>query len=513
MTAQAHADALLRHADELQRRDQRPQAIAAYQQALALRPQAATGWYNLGYLLNAEGRHAEALAAYGQALAHGVAQPEEVHLNRAVILTDRLRREDDAQRELEAALAIAPAYVPALLNMGNLHEERGDKAQALEYYGRILAKPGSAAGADRDHHYEALARSVNLRPPKAADDPMLQALVEAAAPGTPQHNPVRASLLFALGGAFDKLGRFDEAFAAYDDGNRYLRLQTGPTYDRARTERMFDSLIAATPAADPPAAAATPPAPGAEPLFICGMFRSGSTLLEQVLGSSPLVTPGGELDFLMKVAMGPMAPYPATLAVRAPEKYARIAQAYRDHQAQLFPEGVHGRYITDKRPDNFLLVGLIKRLFPGARIIHTTRHPLDNGLSIYMQILNHHVIGYANDLSNIGHYYGQYRRLMAHWKQVFPESVFDFDYDAFVREPMPQLERLFAFLGLDLDERVLEFHQLGNTVKTASYLQVRNPLYGSASGRWRRYAAHLDPLRQALRAGGVPLPDDDAAPG
>ena len=504
----ARADALLRHAIELQRRDQRPQAIAAYQQALALSPQAPDGWYNLGYLLNAENRFAEALAAYGQALAHGVDKPEEVHLNRAVILTDRLRREDDAQRELEAALALAPDYVPALLNLGNLHEERGNKAQALDYYGRILARPGCATGPDRDHYFEALARSAQLRPPKTEDDPQLQALREAAAPATPQSNPVRASLLFALGHVYDKLGRFDDAFAAYDDGNRHLRLQTGPTYDRALSERRFDALIAATPAADPDVVGAS--APGAAPLFICGMFRSGSTLLEQVLASHPQVTAGGELDFLLKVAAGPLAPYPGTLAVRAPDKYAQIARAYRAHQAQLFPESVGGRYVTDKRNDNFLLIGLIKRLFPDAKIIHTTRHPLDNGLSIYMQILNHHVIGYANDLGDIGHYYGQYRRLMAHWKKVFPESVFDFDYDAFVREPMPQLERLFAFLGLDLDERVLEFHQLGNTVKTASYLQVRDPLYSSASGRWRNYSRHLDPLRQALLAGGVALPDDAA---
>jgi tetratricopeptide (TPR) repeat protein len=503
MNARAHA--LLRQANELQRREQRPQAIAAYRQALALDPRAPDGWYNLGYLLNAENRFADALAAYGQALAHGVDKPEEVHLNRAVILTDRLRREDEAQRELEAAITLAPTYVPALLNLGNLHEERGARDEALSYYDRILAKPGCAASADRDHYFEALARSAQLRRPTSVDDPVLRQLHDAAAPATAQHNAVRASLLFALGSCYDKLKQFDDAFAAYDDGNRYLRLQTGPTYDRALSVRRFDGLIAASPVAEPPAAAATA---GAAPLFVCGMFRSGSTLLEQVLGSHPLVTAGGELDFLLKVAAGPMAPYPASLAVRAPERDARIAQAYRDHQAQLFPGGVHGRYITDKRPDNFLLIGMIKRLFPDAKFIHTTRHPLDNGLSIYMQILNHQVIGYANDLGDIGHYYAQYRRLMAHWKQLYPESVFDFDYDRFVRDPMPQLERLFAFLGLDLDERVLDFHQLGNTVKTASYWQVRSPLYGSASGRWRHYASHLDPLRQALVAGGVALPED-----
>ena len=164
-------------------------------------------------------------------------------------------------------------------------------------------------------------------------------------------------------------------------------------------------------------------------------------------------------------------------------------------------------FITDKRPDNFVLIGLIKRLFPSAKIVHTTRNPLDNGLSVFMQHLNPQVTGYSGDLGDIGHYYGQYRRLMAHWKALYGESIFEFDYDAFVSEPRAALERLFDFLDLPWDDRCLEFHRLGNTVKTASYWQVRQPLHGNASGRWRNYGAHLGPLRQALHEAGVIVGD------
>ena len=145
----------------------------------------------------------------------------------------------------------------------------------------------------------------------------------------------------------------------------------------------------------------------------------------------------------------------------------------------------------------------IKRLFPDAKIIHTTRHPIGNGLSIFQQHLNPRVAGYSCDLADIGHHYGEYRRLMAHWKTLYPDSIFDFDYDTFVREPQPALRGLLDFLGLDWDARCLEFHRLRNTVKTGSYWQVRQPLHGSASERWRHYDAHLAPLRATLRDAGV----------
>jgi Sulfotransferase domain. len=195
------------------------------------------------------------------------------------------------------------------------------------------------------------------------------------------------------------------------------------------------------------------------------------------------------------------------VATPDPARDASLAAGYREHLARLFPDAGDSAYLTDKRPDNFLLIGLAKRMLPEAKIVHTIRNPLDNGLSVFMQHLHLQVAGYSADLADIGHYYGQYRRLMAHWKALYPDSILDFDYDAFVRRPAPALERLFAFLGLDTDDRCLRFHELGNTVKTASYWQVRQPLSDRASGRWRNYERHLGPLRQSLREAGIAIDD------
>ncbi|HUG99504.1 MAG TPA: sulfotransferase [Gammaproteobacteria bacterium] len=497
------AATLLRRAAQFHRHGQRREAIAVYRRLLALMPEHTDCWYELGYLLKGEGQYDEALAAYGEALARGVGEPAEVHLNRAVIYSDHLRQDQAAERELRAALAIDPDYLPALLNLGNLLEERGQREDALATYDRILSG-GDQPGDDRQKalRSEALARVAQLRKPGDADDPLLQQLETAAADVALDH-ATRANLLFSLGRARDALGHYDHAFAAFAAANRHAR-QTGPAYSRVRARRLTDALIATF--SRPAAGDLHDAAPvGIEPLFICGLFRSGSTLLEQVLATHQGVIAGGEIDFLPRLVRGPLAPFPASVATLDEQRLAALADDYLAHLQHLFPDSRRaGAIITDKRPDNFLLIGLIKRLFPKARIIHTVRNPLDNGFSIFMQHLDQRAMRYSSDLGDIGHYYGQYRRLMAHWKRLYGESILDFDYDAFVRAPRPTLEGLLAFLGLEWEERCLDFHRLGNTVKTASYWQVRRPLYHEASGRWRSYEAHLSPLVAALQEAGIP---------
>jgi len=500
------ADTLLRQAETLHRQGRRGEAIDVFKQVLAARPESIEGWYELGYLLKAEGRYEEALAAYGHALARGISRSEEVHLNRAVIYSDHLRRDELAEQELMAALAIAPEYVPAILNLGNLNEERGDRAAAIACYERILGMPSGPGLPHQDLRCEALARISNLRPPTRVDDPVIGQLQDAAASAVAHASMVRANVLFSLGKVYDRLDEFDLAFDAYAKANRCLLREAGRPFDRMHSTRLVDAMIAAFPEAAAGASAATGD-DRASPLFICGMFRSGSTLIEQVLAGHQNVTPGGELDFLMRLAASRLAPFPQSMAAADPTRDAAFAEEYRAHLASLFPDAHAGTYITDKRPDNFLLIGLIKRMLPDAKIIHTTRHPMGNGLSIFMQHLHLQVLGYASDLGDIGHYYGQYRRLMAHWKALYPDSIYDFDYDAFVRDPVPALQGLFAFLGLDWDERTLEFHKLRNTVKTGSYWQVRQPLHGNASGRWRHYEKHLGALRATLLDAGVEIGD------
>lgn len=237
------------------------------------------------------------------------------------------------------------------------------------------------------------------------------------------------------------------------------------------------------------------------------MFRSGSTLIEQALSRHPCIAAGGELDALPRLVAQSLSPFPQAAHALPAQTLEQLAARYRQRVAAAVPEQARLRYITDKRPDNFQLIGLIKQLFPAARIVHTRRHPLDNGLSIFLQQLNPHGFGYAGRLEDIGHFYAHYQRLMGHWLSLYPDSIHTFDYDAFVAAPEPTLRALLDFLQLPWEPGCLDFHLAGGAVRTASYWQVRRPLHADASGRWRHYAAQLAPLRAALAQAGMTLAD------
>lgn len=203
---------------------------------------------------------------------------------------------------------------------------------------------------------------------------------------------------------------------------------------------------------------------------------------------------GGELDFIPALVRNELAPFPASMAQFSVRQLERIALRYRNRLSTMFPDASH---ITDKRPDNFLYIGLIKQLFPNAKIIHTTRNALDNCLSVYFLHLGHGM-GYALDLMDIGHYYKQYQRLMTHWQLLYGDDILTFEYDTLVSEPRQTIETLLDFVGLDWEEQCLQFQHVKNAVKTASVWQVREGLYQRSSGRWRNYAQHLAPLREYL---------------
>jgi len=472
-------------------------AANLYREALALQPAHATAWFNLGFALRRLGLFEEALEAYGQSLRHGIDAAQEAHLNRAAIYADHQRRDDLAETELQAALALAPDYAPAWLNLGNLHEERGKRQHAIDCYRRILSLPAGLAGPSG---LEAVARLSQLEPPVDVHDPALARLRKAAFAAADMDDGLRATLLFALGRAYDSLGSHAEAFAAFTRANDHAH-RGHPPYDPARAEHRTQALIATARTADTGDAA---PDTWPEPLFICGMFRSGSTLVEQVLAAHPAVAPGGELDLLPRIVAGPLAPFPGSLASLDAARCEALSGHYRATMlGRLSGNGAGKRYATDKRPDNYLLIGLIKRLFPRAKIIHSVRHPLDNALSVFMQHLNPRAFDYAGSLAAIGHHQGQYRRLMAHWHSLYPGQIHDFDYDAFVASPEETLRALLDFLGLPWHAGCLQFHRLGNTVKTASYWQVRQPLYADASGRWRHYRVQLAPLAAQLAEQGT----------
>ena len=485
MTAAPSAQQLHALASQLQRAGRVPEAIEAYEQLLALRPDLAESWYNLGWLRRQARLFEESLAAYDQALARGVSCPEEVHLNRGVILADHLGRPADAQAELEAALRLNPAYVPALLNFGNLHEDRGRRAEARAAYERALAT-------EPDNRL-ALARLAGVAEIAGPDDSIVARLREALAHSGLEPSD-QADLGFALGRVLDAAGAFDDAFAAYTEANRASRASLGSDfrgYDRAAQEKFVDRIIAAFPAPVQTGNAASP----SVPVFICGMFRSGSTLAEQILASHGALAAGGELDLIPEFAAG-LQPYPEAAAAADDAGIVELRDLYLGRVRAMHPQAER---ITDKRPDNFLHVGLIKRMFPAAKIVHTVRSPLDNILSVWFLHLGPEM-PYALDLGDTAHWHGQYRRLMAHWKRLYPNDIFDLEYDALVADPRPAIAALLEFLGLPWNDSCLAFHQAGNVVKTASAWQVREPLYRRASGRWRNYARHLDAVKRQLEA-------------
>jgi tetratricopeptide (TPR) repeat protein len=482
--------ALLREAARLELTGQLAQAAATYERILERWPALAECWYNLGLLQRRLRRFDAALSSYARALALGIRQPEEVHLNRGVILADELRQEAAAEQELRQALALNGAYLPALRNLANLLEDLGRRDEALATYVRVLELEPRA--------YESLARYAGLRRVERADDPLIARLRAALA--DPQASAAeRASLGFALGAALDACGEYAAAFEAYSLANRDSRASAPatPRYDRRSQERYVDELIRGFAHAAAPAAVAPAPAPGApRPIFICGMFRSGSTLTEQLLARHPLVHAGGELDLLPALVRSEVNPYPDALAGCDAARIAALAEGYLGGLARLFPGSPN---VTDKRPDNFLHIGLIKCLMPHARIVHTRRDPLDNCLSVFFLHLDQRM-GYALDLADIGHYYREYQRLMRHWHSLYGADLLDFSYDSLVAEPRAALERLLAFCGLPWEEACLTPAPTGAAVKTASVWQVREPLYHRSSGRAQHYRRELEALAAYLAA-------------
>lgn len=475
--------ALLREASQLRGAGRIEEACAAYKRLLAAKPDLPDSWFNLGLLQRQSRAFDDSLESYQRAIDLGVSGPEEAHLNRAVILSDHLHRPEDAESELNAALARNPDYVPALLNLGNLLEDLGRRDEARKAYVRALdVDPGNSL---------ALARLATVSLPAEPDMAMKERLDAAIA--NPRTTPAEAADMgFALGALLDAASDHDLAFEAYSAANRASRAAAGPaaTYDRGAHERLIDRLIATF---DRPATSAGDEAHS--PIFICGLFRSGSTLVEQILASHGQVSAGGELDLIPLLA-GRIHGYPEAVAKADPETLREWRRAYLE--ALPVQPGKDLR-VTDKRPDNFLHIGLIKAIFPNARIIHTRRDPLDNLLSLYFLHLDPGM-AYALDLEDAAHWYRQYERLMAHWKKLYPGDIFDLSYDELVRNPRPVIETLVDFCGLGSDGRVLDFHRNPSAVKTASVWQVREPLYARSSGRWHNYARHLEAIKKLLES-------------
>ena len=464
----------------LERRGSVEKAIACYRRLLDAHPEKNNSRYNLARLLKRSGYEEEALREYRECLQRSIQRPEEVHTNISVIYSS-LHQHSQARQSLHTALALNPQYLPALFNLALLEEELGNWEQARSRYLRILEQ--------QPQHPGALAQLANGERVSDPVDPLIRSMKRALRRDQVEDID-REKLLYALGKAYDDCGSYSRALDYYHQANLCSTRRCGP-YDAAAREQLTNQLIRGC---DEAWLASITPVSQAVHIFICGMFRSGSTLVEQILAAHPAVTAGGEIDYFQRA----VTPSPNSVLATAPKQLHELGQGYTDYLARTFPGDA---LVSNKRPDNFLYLGLIKALFPNARIIHTRRQPLDNCLSLFFQSLEA-PMAYANELLHAGHYYLQHRRLMAHWRRLLGESMLELDYEELVAAPRDNIARALEFLQLDWHEDCLQFHQLGNRVRTASVHQVRQPLYQSSSGRWQHYAAAVTPLRDYLRREG-----------
>jgi tetratricopeptide (TPR) repeat protein len=336
----------------------------------------------------------------------------------------------------------------------------------------------------------------------------LQRLITAG----PLEPDAELHLRHALAKELEDLDREDEAFAHLLAGNARKHAATGYRFER--DQRLFDVVMRLFPE--------VLPVPHHEdltgdqiaraPIFVVGMPRTGTTLVERILSSHSQVASAGESqNFAVLLKRACRTPLAQVLdeATLAQSMHVDLQELGRDYVARTRPAGQSQPRFIDKMPLNFFYLGHIARALPAANIVVLRRHPLDTGLSNFRQLFATGVsyYDYARDLRDIGRYYAQFDRLIAHWQATLPGRVHEVWYEALIADQRAETERLLAHCRLPWEEACLHFERNVSAVATASAVQVRQPLYASSVGRWRRFERHLQPLIDELLAAGVPVTD------
>ncbi len=458
-------------------------AVAAYRRALEIDPDNAEAHKNLGVALHKSGDLDGAAAACRRALD---IDPDlaAAHNGLGVILeaSDDL---DGAVAAYRLAVEIEPGFVGAQCNLGSVLKAAGRFDAAVAAYRRAVEiKPDLA---------EAYQHLAGLKTFTASDGDI--AAMEGLL-SRPSITDGQAMLLrFALGKAYDDIGDYDRAFGHVEKGNRIKRASL--QYDVAHDEELGDRIAAVfsreflhrRTGAGPDG-----------PIFIVGMPRSGTTLVEQILASHSRVYGGGELAELRQLVRGSHGisgtgrGFPEGVAGLGLKDLNGLGRTYWEAVRRRAPESPH---VTDKAPGNFRYLGLIHLMLPRARIIHCVRNPVDTCLSCYKLLF---VSGqnFSYDLVELGRYHRLYARLMDHWRAVMPGRILDVRYEDLVAAQEQETRRLLDFCGLPWEDACLSFHTTRRLVKTASATQVRQPIYGKAVDGWKRYARQLGPLLEAL---------------
>ena len=466
-----------------------PQAEACFRRVIELRPNLDRAYYNLGRSLEIQGKDDEAITVYRRLLQ---IKPDIEAYNNIGIIYEQQGKFAEAQEVYRQGQQLDPTSLKLIVAEAMIYERQGDYHSAY-----ALIQPFLEAGRESPEIAMLLASlSRHLNRHEQAIDLLERLLARGDWSGnkriiTPMH--------FALGDLLDATGNYDRAFDHFRQGNKLCY----QPFDSAAYAERIDAIMRIFNAdfvRQAPRAALR----GDHLIFIVGMPRSGTTLVEQILSSHSQVYGCGELKDVgalassLPDAQGANHVFPEGVVFLSEEACTQLARRYVQRVGEL---SGGADFVTDKMPQNFQFLGLIAMLFPGAKVIHCVRDPLDTCLSCYFKFfryLHNSPLAFTTDLTNLGAYYRQYQRLMQHWKAVLDIPMLDISYEMMVENQEDATRELLSFCGLPWDERCLKFYDSRRDVATASYNQVRQPIYRKSVQRWKHYEQYLEPLKKAL---------------
>jgi tetratricopeptide (TPR) repeat protein len=485
------------------------EAATHYQDLVVLKPRDATALCNLGAALIKVGRYHEAEVQLRKAIGRQPDHPQALGNLGAVYLakgrfveaenslrralksnpTDlahrcnlgltlvNLGRLYDARAQFEKVLKVAPRDVAALVGMGLVARTEGHFDEAGALFNRALAVNPNTP--------DAWAALAGIRRMTSSDSAWLERAEQIAAGGiTPAEE---ATVRFAIGKYYDDVEEFERAFKSYKRANELLKT-LADKYQADVATRFGDDLIRVY-TREALSNIASGASTSMKPVFVVGMMRSGTSLVEQIIASHPSATGAGELEFWNDVvrkhdALIRRGPLGQGLRKELAEAYLRV----------LASHSVDALRVVDKAPINSDFLGVIHSVFPNARIIYMQRDPIDTCLSCYFQPFSA-ALNFTMDLSDLAHHYREHERLMAHWRAVLPPgTILDVPYAELVADQEGWTRRILDFIGLEWDPRCLDFHSTKRAVVTASYWQVRQRIYNDSVQRWRNYRKFIGPL-------------------
>jgi len=476
--------------------DHKEMALALIEERLAIDPGDAACLIQKAECLLALGSREQAIAAAEAAAANAAELPEA--LDAVGTFLALAHDHAGALRIYDRAVAAAPEDPSIISKRALIHQYLGEfDLAARDYEWALSLSPGDS---------EALKGLAELRRQSAGGNSV--AAMEAALATAPADSKDAATLHFGLAKSHEDLGDYASSWRHLSAANKLERARV--IYDPALDRGTMQRIIAGFPDMETARADTT----GESPIFIVGLPRTGTTLVERIIGSHSAVHAAGELPALTEAI--------ATAVGRAAPQLANTWLGYAEALGALDGESIAREYLarsrarrgsrarfSDKAPINFYYCALIFRAFPKARVVHLTRHPLAACYAIYKTRFNG-AFAFSYDLMDLADFYVGYRKLMAHWHRVLPGRILDVAYEDVVTAQEATTRRLLDYVGLPFEDACLDFHLNPASTSTASSVQVRQPLYDSSLQQWQRYAAELAPLRERLVAGGIRI--EEATP-